>query len=246
MSLGLVSQRDAEGFALTASGALLRSDVPDSLSAWAQLCGQRIWATQTRLADCVRSGASARTLGGGSDDFAHLDGDAEAADLFHRAMANLTQPIAAALAAKVDFRGARRVVDIGGGYGQLIVMLLHAHPHLRGVLVDLPHAIGPAVAWLDRQRVGERCEVASGSFFGAWPAGADIYLLKSVLHDWDDKHCMQILRRSSDALAAQPGARLFVIERLANERAADTPHDRAIARSDLNMKTAPRCVRSIE
>ena len=103
------------------------------------------------------------------------------------------------------------------------------------MLFDLPHAIGPAAAWLDRQRVGDRCELASGSFFEAWPEGADAYLLKSVLHDWDDQHCVRILRRCRDALAAQPGALLFVIERLANERAADTPHDRAIARSDLNM-----------
>src|SRR5262245_14671998 len=133
VSLGLVSQRDDERFGLTSSGALLRNDAPDSLAAWALLCGQRIWAAQGRLAECVRSGASARTLSGGSDDFAHLDSDDEAAALFHRAMTNLTQPIAEAVASMVDFRDARCAVDIGGGYGQLIATLLRAHRHLRGV-----------------------------------------------------------------------------------------------------------------
>src|SRR5262245_54041824 len=234
--LGLVVLRDDdECFALTPSGALLRSDVPGSLAAWALLSGQRIWAAQAQLAACVRSGASARTLGGGSDDFAHLDGDGEAAALFHRAMTNLTQPVADALVDRVDFVGARRVVDIGGGYGQLIATLLRAHRHLHGVLVDLPHAIEPAAAWLAAQGVEGRCERVCGSFFDAWPEGADAYLLKSVLHDWDDERCHHILQRCRDALAGRPQARLFVVERVANERAAATPHDRAVARSDLNM-----------
>ncbi|HEU5295543.1 MAG TPA: methyltransferase [Burkholderiaceae bacterium] len=235
VSLGLVTQREDERFALTASGVLLRNDELDSLAAWALLCGQRIWTAQGRLAECVCSGASARTLGGGSDDFAHLDSDDEAAALFHRAMTNLTRPIAEALAATVDFGAARRVVDIGGGYGQLIATLLRAHRHLRGVLVDLPHAIGPAATWLAEQGVEGRCELVSGSFFDALPEGADAYLLKSVLHDWDDERCLQILQRCRGALGGRPQARLFVIERVANERAAATPHDRAVARSDLNM-----------
>jgi len=234
-SLGLVTQGDDERFSLTASGAMLRDDAPGSLAAWALLCGGRQWAAQSRLVDCVRSGASARVLAGGSDDFSHLDGDDEAAAVFHRAMTNLTQPIAEALAATMAVGGAHCVVDIGGGYGQLIATLLRSHRHLHGVLVDLPHAIGPAAAWLAGQGVEGRCELVCGSFFDAWPEGADAYLLKSVLHDWDDERCGRILHRGRDALARRPRARLIVMERVANERATATPQDRAVARSDLNM-----------
>ena len=148
-------------------------------------------------------------------------------------MTNLTQAVAAAFAASIDIGGDLRVVDVGGGYGQLITTLLLAHPRLHGVLFDLPHAIEPATVRL--AQLSSRCELVSGSFFDALPAGADVYLLKSVLHDWDDAHCLRILRRCHEAMVARPGARLFVIERLAPECFAATSRDRAIARSDLNM-----------
>jgi hypothetical protein len=143
--------------------------------------------------------------------------------------------VAAAFAAKVDLGDDLRVVDVGGGYGQLLTTLLLAHPRQRGVLFDLPHAIEPAAAQIARLGLSSRCELVSGSFFDNLPAGADVYLLKSVLHDWDDAHCVRILQRCRQAMLERPGARLFVIERLAPEHFAATPRDRAIARSDLNM-----------
>jgi hypothetical protein len=234
-SLALVKHDDGGRFALSPSGELLRGDVPDSLAAWALFYGQRAWRNWAQLADCVRSGTSAPKLSGASEGFAHLDADPEMAELFHRAMTSLTRPVAAAFAAHVDLDGDLRVVDVGGGYGQLITTLLLAHPRLRGVLFDLPHAIEPAAAQLARLGLSARCEMVSGSFFDALPAGGNVYLLKSVLHDWDDGHCALILQRCRQAMAACPGARLFVVERLAPERFAATPRDRAIARSDLNM-----------
>jgi len=234
-SLALVVRDDSGRFGLSPGGELLRSDVPESLAAWALLCGRRLWHNWARLAESVRSGCSAPRSRGGNDDFAHLDADPPAADLFHRAMTNLTQPVAAAFAASIDLGGALRVVDVGGGYGQLITTLLPAPPCLNGVLFDLRHAIEPATARLAQLALSSRCELVSGSFFDPLPAGADVYLLKSVLHDWDDGHCLRILRRCHEAMAARPGARLFVIERLAPESFAATPRDRAIARSDLNM-----------
>jgi hypothetical protein len=235
VSLALVTQDGSDRFALNPRGALLRSDVPESLAAWALFCGQRAWRNWAHLADSVRSGSSATRRSGGNDDFAHLDADPSAAALFHSAMTNLTRPVAAALAASVDFGSDLRVVDVGGGYGQLLTTVLLAHPRLRGVLFDLPHAIEPAAAQIARLGLSSRCELVSGSFFDRLPAGADIYLLKSVLHDWDDAHCVRILQRCRQAMAGHRGARLFVIERLAPERFAATPRDRAIARSDLNM-----------
>ena len=234
-SLDLVAHDDDGRFALTGSGALLRADVADSLAAWALFNGRHAVRVWSRLADSVRSGRSARTNSGGSDDFVHLDVDPAAADLFHRAMTDLTQPIATAFAAVVDLRRARRVVDVGGGYGRLIATVLVAYPGVHGVLFDLPHAIAAAAPQLDRVGVAGRCELVRGSFFESVPAGADVYLLKSVLHDWDDERSVTILGACRRAMESSAGARLFVIERLAAERVGATARDRAIARSDLNM-----------
>jgi hypothetical protein len=234
-SLALVVQDRGGHFALSPRGALLRSDAPESLAAWALFCGQRVWHNWSRLADSVRTGSSAPRRHGGNDDFAHLDANTAAADLFHRAMTNLTRPVADAFAATVDLGGDLRVIDVGGGYGQLLTTLLLAHPRLRGVLFDLPHAIEPAAARIAELGLSTRCELVSGSFFDSLPGGADVYLLKSVLHDWDDAHCVRVLQRCRQGMTGRPGARLFVIERLAPVRFTATPRDRAIARSDLNM-----------
>ncbi len=234
-SLDLVTEEEDGRFGLTESGALLRADAADSLAAWALFNGRHAARVWSRLTDSVRSGRSARTSLGGSDDFAHLEGDAEAADLFHRAMTDLTQPIAAAFAAAVDLGPARRVVDVGGGYGRLIATVLVAHPATQGVLFDLPHAIAAAAPQLERAGVAGRCELVRGSFFETIPAGADAYLLKSVLHDWNDERGVTILGACRRAMESSPDARLFVIERLAPERFGATARHRAIARSDLNM-----------
>jgi orsellinic acid C2-O-methyltransferase len=229
-------EHDADGrCALTKSGALLRADVADSLAAWALFNGRHAARVWPRLAQSVQSGRSARTNSGGSDDFDHLDVDPAAADLFHRAMSELTRPIAAAFAAAVDLGRARLVVDVGGGYGRLIATLLIAYPEMHGVLFDLPHAIAAAAPQLARVGVAGRCDFVCGSFFEVVPAGADAYLLKSVLHDWDDGRSATILDACRRAMASSPVARLFVIERLAPERFGTTARDRAIARSDLNM-----------
>jgi len=234
-SLDLIAHDECGRFVLTRSGALLRTDADDSLAAWALFNGRHALRAWSRLAECVRSGRSARANSGGSDDFIHLDTDPEAAELFHRAMTDLTQPIATAFAAAVDLRHARSVVDVGGGYGRLLATVLVAYPDVHGVLFDLPHAIAAAAPQLERAGVAGRCELVRGSFFDAVPAGADAYLLKSVLHDWGDERCATILGACRGAMASSADARLFVIERLAPERFGLTARDRAIARSDLNM-----------
>jgi len=172
-SLDLIACDEAGRFVLTRSGALLRADADDSLAAWALFNARHSLRVWSRLADCVRSGRSARASSGGSDDFNHLDADPEAADLFHRAMTGLTQSIATAFAAAVDLGRARCVVDVGGGYGRLIATVLAAYPGVRGVLFDLPHAIAAAAPQLERAGVSGRCELVCGSFFEAVPAGAD-------------------------------------------------------------------------
>lgn len=232
-SLGVMSQHEDGRFALTELGVLLRPDVPGSLAAWAELCGTSSWKAWSELAECVRSGESIRKRIGEADIFDRLQVDRDAALLFNRAMVSLTASVASAVVQAVDFSGAESVVDVGGGIGELVAAVLSANPAMRGVLFDLSHATETANARLAAAGVAQRCEVATGSFFDGVPNGADVYLLKSVLHDWDDEHCAVILGNCRQAMG--PHARLLVIERMMPEYLACSPHDQGIARSDLNM-----------
>ncbi len=235
-SLGLCSA-DAQGrYALTASGELLRDDHPHSLRAWALLAGGVSWQRWAELDASVRSGLSHRQRHNGHDGFEDLGSSPSAAAGFHRAMVDITRPVAIAVARAIDARAARLVVDVGGSSGELLAHVLAAHPGPRGVLFDLPHGLEGASAVLERAGVASRCTLVAGSFFDSVPAGGDLYLLKSVLHNWDDERCRQILRNCRQAMA--PGGRLLVIERVMAEPVGTSAQDRAVARSDLNMLVA--------
>jgi len=104
------------------------------------------------------------------------------------------------------------------------------------VLFDLPHGLEGASSVLESAGVAARCTRVAGSFFDGVPVGGDLYLLKSVLHNWDDERCTQILRNCRQAMA--PGGRLLVIERVMAEPVGTSAQDRAVARSDLNMLVA--------
>lgn len=232
-SIDVLTEAADGRFELTSVGALLRTDVPGSLAAWAEFCGTRSWATWGRLVQSVRTGNSFRKQTSGADGFHHLENDADGALLFNRAMVELTQPVAVAVARRLDLSGVSLIVDVGGGYGELIASILSEHPSMRGILFDLAHATATAASHLAAAGVEDRCTVVTGSFFEAVPGGADAYFLKSVLHDWDDDQAVNILRNCREVMA--PNAKLFVIERIAPQHFCDSPHDQGIARSDLNM-----------
>lgn len=235
-SIDVLSEAADKTFALTSTGMLLCCEVPGSLAAWAVLCGTRLWATWGRLGESVRIGESIRKQTSGIDGFDHLENDLDAARLFNRAMVDLTRPAALAAAQTLDFSGMRLIVDIGGGYGELIATILAEQPHLRGILFDLVHATTAAGNRLAAAGVEGRCTLVTGSFFDAVPGEADAYFLKSVLHDWDDDNAVAILRNCRRAM--MPDAKLFIVERIAPEYFSDSPRHQGIARSDLNMLVA--------
>lgn len=232
VTLGVCADAGDDRFALAPLGELLRDDAADSLRAWALIAGGPQWARWAELDISVRSGTSHRRRHEGADGFETLAG--ESAALFHRAMVELTRRVAREFVAAVDLRGAQRVVDVGGGAGELLATVLAALPQARGVLFDLPHALAvPAAA---AGEVAARIERVGGSFFEAVPRGGDAYLLKSVLHNWDDARCAQLLLRCAAAMG--DGARLWVLDRVAPQRPGTTARARTIARSDLNMLVA--------
>lgn len=235
-SISILWERPDGRFELTETGRLLGVDAPGSLAAWAELCGTSSWVAWGRLDECVRSGTSVRKQGSGAGGFDHLVKDDAAALLFNRAMVGLSRPVALSVAAEVDFTGVRCVVDVGGGFGELIAAVLSIHPRVKGVLFDMGHAIGRAHDRVAAAGVAERCELVAGDFFQAVPTGADAYVLKSILHDWNDEQCIAILVNCAKAMPAD--ARLLIVERLMPERFEDSPYDRGIARGDLNMLIA--------
>jgi len=232
-ALGVLRLGDDGRCSLTAVGELLRRDAALGLSAHAQWWSQQAWSVWSDLMGCVRTGRSTRQRRHGQQGFDHLDADAESADLFHRAMAELTRLVAVDLASSAALPPAGVVMDLGGGHGELLGEVLRAHPRLRGVLMDLDHAVAGAQAHLRDAGVAGRVAVMPGDFFAALPRPVDAVLLKSVLHDWSDEDAVRILQRAHDALAAQ--GRVLIIERVMPARMEDSPDHRTVARSDLNM-----------
>jgi hypothetical protein len=147
-------------------------------------------------------------------------------------MTDLARQVAAALLTAYDFGRFGTVVDVGGGNGTLLAAILAEYPKTRGVLFDQPHVVAGAPRVLAGAGVADRCEVVGGSFFEAVPNGGDAYILKSILHDWEDTDCVRILERCRRAM--KDGAALLVIER---ELGPPNTH-RDGKFSDLNMLVA--------
>jgi hypothetical protein len=232
-----VCRENADGtFALTPMGRLLGTDVEGSVRSWAIYWGRDLWGEWAHLLDSVTTGRSGREIASGMPGFESLRDDPERAAVFNAAMAELTRLVTQGIVAEYDFSGFSRIADVGGGYGELLAAVLAANAGATGVLFDLPHAIGKARPHLEKCGVADRCELVTGSFFEEVPSGADAYMLKSVLHDWDDKRSHVILTTCRRAMS--DSARLLVVERLMPERMEPEETHRALARADLHMLVA--------
>jgi hypothetical protein len=236
-ALGLCVERDDGAFALSRAGGYLRSDVADSLHAWVLWFGRNQWSIWGQLMQTVRTGESARKRTTGADGFELFERSPETAAIFNAAMVELTRLVAQSIGQACDFTDARTIVDVGGGQGALLEALLNANSGLRGVLIDRAHAIDGARALLSRAGVAHRCEFVLGDFFESVPAGADIYLLKNIIHDWNDERALQVLRNCHDAM---PGTgRLLLIERVLPARIRVCASHQTVTHADLTMMLGP-------
>lgn len=214
-----VFTRDGEGrYALTPMAEYLRSDVPDSRRDLVLFNGdEMLWKPYGELLYTVRTGKPAFDAVFGRTFFEHLAEEPRAARLFDAAMAQMSQATTAMLLQQYDFGRFARVADIGGGNGWFLAELLAAFPGVRGTLVDLPDVVAAAGERFDANGTADRAEVVAGDFFEPAPPGFDAYLLKAVLHDWDDEHALRILGRIREAMQASPDGRLLVCEFLVAE-----------------------------
>jgi SAM-dependent methyltransferase len=233
VTIEICRQLDDGSYELTPTGALLRADVADSLRSWTIYWGGSQWSIWGNLLRSVKTGESAREKGTGRDPFSRLEADPQAASVFNKAMVELTRLDSASVTRAYDFSGMKRVVDVGGGYGELLAAILAANTDLRGVLFDRPHAVENGRRHLEAAAVADRCEFVAGDFFESIPGDADAYVLKSVIHDWNDERSEVILRNCSAAM--HPRAKLLLVERIVPLHLQASAAHRAIARADLNM-----------
>jgi hypothetical protein len=231
-----VEERDG-AFALGRSGSLLLADDVNSLQSRLLWFGRNQWAVWSQLLQTVRTGESARKRMTGSDGFGMLEGNPGAASTFNTGQVQRTRQIAKEVARQYDFSGVGTIVDVGGGHGGLLATVLRANPEVRGVLVDRPHAIAGARALVEQVGVADRCELLQGDFFESLPAGADVYLLKNIIHDWDDERASRILEVCHDAIP--DSGRLVLVELILPDRLDTSASHRAIVHDDLAMMLGP-------
>ncbi|MGW4128567.1 methyltransferase [Amycolatopsis japonica] len=216
-SLGVLSYEGERRFGLTGRGQLLRSGVPGSLRSMVLIqAGYAHWQSWGLFPEAVRQGTSQTKEALGADIFDYLGRpeNADVAALFADAMADLSTLTVRGAVAALDTAGVSTVVDVGGSDGQFVLELLAARPGLRGQVLDLPHVVDGARREADKRGLTERFSAVPGDFFAAVPA-ADLYLLKTVLHDWDDDKAIAILRKCRSA--APDGGRALIVETVVGE-----------------------------
>lgn len=218
---GIFAEAAPREFMLTPMGALLKRDMPGNLRDFSRFHGGRWhWGAWGDLGESVRTGGPSR-LGAGPDGepaancFDYLATQPESAAIFHSAMTGYTSQVHAAVAESYDFGTARDVIDVGGGHGALLALLLEQHPRLRGVLFDRESVVAQAHRTFAEFGVADRAQVVAGDFFQGVPLVADVALLCAVVHDWDDERAAAILRSVARAMPAD--GRVLVVENVIPE-----------------------------
>ncbi len=217
----VVSESPDHRFTLGPLGEALRSDVPGSMRGWAIFSGEpyvlRAWE---EIVHSIQTGQPAWEHVHKTPLFEYFEQHPEAAEIFDQAMTSLSAGEAPAILEAYDFSGIRKLADIGGGQGLLLRAILKAHPRMNGVLLDRADVVKGVQGQLAQEGLAERCEVVPGDFFQAVPAGANAYLLKYVIHDWDDERSLTILKNCRRAM--KNDARLLLVETIVP--APGTPH----------------------
>jgi len=234
-TLGICRAVAEQRFELTPAGRLLRPNVPRSLSGRARFCGDMLWQQFGDLAYVVKTGNRTRVVDTGPDAFKKLSADPGRVESFQRAMAEGSVRTARDAVVHYDFSKFASVLDLGGGYGGVLSVLLKENPALTGAVCDLPYLEQPALRYLDDAGVGGRGRFEPADFFAAVPGPYDAYVLKFIINDWDDEHCLKILRNVH--CAASPTSTLILLEQVIPDELSTKATDQAVIRADLTMLT---------
>lgn len=235
-ALGLLSQRAELTFALSPMGELLRSGTAESDRQWVLKEGSLWWDGWRHLPETLMTGRPGFEICHQAGLFDYL-ADPAHAELAAATLQGLTsagsEETIRSIVESGEFGGGDMLIDVGGGNGQLLFGALRKHPELRGVLYDQPYVMRRAQAAAHAAGVAGRASFIGGSFFEYVPEGGDIYLMKSVLHDWDDEQAGLILRNCKRV--ARTGTRLCIVEVLASDSAEEQNRQLRTAISDVNL-----------
>lgn len=229
---GIFCEHPDRCFSHTPQSETLRQDHPTRMRAAVRLMGgAEFWNAFAHLDASARTGESGWALTQGQAFFDWLPQHPEMVPIFNEAMIGIHGAEPPAVAAAYPFHGT--VVDVGGGSGGLLIEILQRHPQASGILFELPHVVEAARANFAAAGITERCTVQTGSFFEGVPAGADVYLLSHIIHDWDERSCLRILSQCRQAMT--PDSRLLLIEMVVP--GPNQPHP--AKQLDLVMLTVP-------
>jgi hypothetical protein len=229
-SVGILREVEPSVYANAPLGETLRKDAPVGLRdlVLAELAPGH-WLPWGHLYDAVKSGQSQARAALGHDTWEYYARTPEEGACFARGMGNVSAIVAAEVLPAYDFSRFEHIVDVGGSEGVMLAGALRAAPRARGVLLDLPEVIARGQQAVARHGLGDRLQAVGGDFRAEVPAGGDLYILKTILHDWDDDGSVTILRNVRQA--ARPGAKIVVIEMVIPEQVSPSP----VHLMDLNM-----------
>jgi len=220
-SLGIFLEQQGERFTLTPLAEGLRSDLPDSQWALAVMAGEEAYFAWGHLLHSVKTGETGFVKQYGRPIFDYLADHPEQAAIFDRAMTGVhgheTQPMIDAY----PFGECQVLADLGGGNGSVLSTILTRHPNLQGILFDLPHVVERTRPRLAAAGLANRCQALSGSFFESVPQGADAYLMRHIVHDWNDEQVVTILRNCRAVLPER--GRVLVVENIVLTGNAPSP-----------------------
>ena len=209
-SLGVFAEGEAQRFALTPLGDCLRRDAPGSQWGMAVMNGEEHYRAYGDLLYSIQTGKPAFEQMFGAPVFEYLSSHPDQAKVFDAAMVGVHGMETQAMVEAFDLSGVGVLADVGGGNGSLLTAVLKRYPTMRGILFDLPGVIDRAKANIASAGLAERCQCVAGNFFDAIAPGADVYLMRHIIHDWDDARCVTILKNVAQVLPK--GGRVMVVE----------------------------------
>jgi hypothetical protein len=208
---GVFAETSDDRFANTDVSDYMRSDVTPSLREMILVLNDEpVLQGWMRLPNVLQSGQPAFPEVNGTSFFQYLAADPTRSQNMGKFMTGVYGPEGAKIAAGYDFSRFKTLIDIGGGQGHIVAEILKQHRDLTAALFELPRTAEQARSFLSGKELSHRCDVFEGDFFAAVPAGYDAYMIKSVLHDWDDDQSVKILRNCRDVMAAD--GRVLLIE----------------------------------
>ena len=209
-SRGIFAEAEQRQFSLTPLAEPLRSDVEGSKRALALMSGDEQFRAWAEIEYSVRTGKIAFDKVFGKPIFDYLSENPDKAKIFDAAMTGIHGRESNALLDAYDFSVFGAIADIGGGNGSQISGILEKHSELKGILFDLPHVVERARTNIESAGLSDRCQIVGGNFFEAVPSGADAYMMRHIIHDWDEEKSLTILSNCHKVM--EPESKLLVVE----------------------------------